>query len=145
MYVRAGFFDWRPLPIEGGTSERDRAELADRARAYLLDWLGDREDEADDAELDAELAEALGNAEADLPFLVLPPEAATTAVVADLSGRWPDVPLMLRCGADTAEEFERRALGEIGYLRPPVDSAREAEVLPLRRSKLLSYMRRAAR
>jgi hypothetical protein len=142
MYARGGFFDWESCPVEGAFSELSGAEVIDRTRAVLVRWLGDDEDEdpPDDATIDAFVL----TSQASLPFVVLPAEVKSEHVAA-LRDVWPHVPLMVRCGAETEEDFRRRSLQDVLYMRPPIDGQRESAALTLSASSRRDYKRRLRR
>jgi hypothetical protein len=138
MYVRAGFFSWEARAVEGAFGERAEQDIVDRARAALLAWLG--VPEAPDEDID----EAIRGEESTLPFLVLPPETRQSDVT-ELRRRWPHIPLMVRCSGETQEDFGRRALEHVTYLRPPVDPDLESMVVRLSLHSVRSFERRPRR
>jgi hypothetical protein len=81
---------------------------------------------------------------ADLPFVVLPAEVKSEHVAA-LRDVWPHVPLMVRCGTETEEDFRQRSLQDVLYLHPPIDGQRESDALSLSARSTREYKRRMKR
>ncbi len=140
MHVRSGFFGWQICEVEGSVSDDDVAEFVRRARASLLQWMRHDFDHAppDDDEIDHEISVA-----DDLPFLVLPIDAAFPAVVAAIRQAWPHVPILLRCPGESSELFASRGLPHAAMLEPPIEPAEEIRIMRLYANCRSSLRRRA--
>jgi hypothetical protein len=141
MHVRCAFHAWSTCEVEGNPSDDDIDEFMRRARAALLQWMQHDHDEPEpqDREIDAEVAES----QDDLPFLVLPPDAAFSAVLARIRDAWPHVPVMLRCTGDSLEPLAGRGLPHIALLDPPIVPAVEASIIAQHRDYVRRLDRRA--
>lgn len=140
MYVSRAFHDWRACEVEGNVSDDDVEELVGRARLALLEWLQHPAEEPvpADADIDADVADA----EDDLPFLILPLDAAFPAALAAVRERWPHVPILVRCAEETEAAFEARALPFTPILRPPIVPDEEAQNIHMYMNNMKALKRR---
>ncbi|MES1255602.1 MAG: hypothetical protein ABUS56_08340 [Acidobacteriota bacterium] len=122
-------------------SDNDVEELLERSRGALLEWLG--HDPDDHVPSDDEIDKAIAEADDDLPFLVLPLDAAFPAALLAVRTAWKHVPVLLRCSGESPEAFNARNLPFMTILQPAVVPAEEARIIPKHQEYLRTFRRRA--